>query len=753
MRILITGSGAFRDVLVDRLIREKNEVYTIGTQVSKRKTYHYDFKYSDDKIKHIIAGITPQVIIFLGAQDEEYASEWQQEQAMEYLAGLANILISAEQSGVGRFVYLSSTQVYGAEWSSKLDETAAKNPQDMRSLMISEGETVCQDMAALNKMECVILRLTEVFGLASPFDFCSRLFLEATLADNPDDFFPPVDMIFNPLYLSDAVDAVFKAITPHKAPGVFNVIGHHIFLSQFYSNIAALVKESAHLSDEALLEMEGVELTIPAPDEEAAEFVIEDLLSLDKSSEMRNNSIIVERTYDGSSFAQIYGYRAIVDLRIGLKRTYGSMKRRIEGFSKAEAKKKHKLNFLAPLFPYLETGVAFLFFAFLQTLVPDKMPSLAGFDFMMLMVVIVAIMLGGVQPVLAVMLSGVYMFWLNIQDGRPFLDTMLDVTVVLRILNLLIVGTICGYARDHMRAVMHEKTLEVNDLNNELMTIYRINAANTQIKKMLDEKLAGYDDSLAKMFLITDRLNALNPEKVFFEAVETVSDMMQCFDVSIYAVTGGDFKMCRLIARTPSSDRTYKISVALNDLGGLKEVIIRDEVFANRMMEPDLPMLAAPVFYEQELMSIIMLWDLPFEKLSLYHMNRFMTLSRLIASSLGRAYAYTADIRDLAYVPGTEILTHDAFLDKIKIFNEALEKDAAQFMTIIVSPAKTRKSISNAELSASLRPLLRTNDYIGEVKDAPDSLYVLLSNTDKESLGFVLDRLGGVGLTGQEVSL
>jgi nucleoside-diphosphate-sugar epimerase len=697
----------------------------------------------------------PQAIVFLGAQDEEYAAEWQQEQAMDYLAGLSNILISAEQSGTGRFVYLSSTQVYGAEWSSKLDESAAKNPQDMRCLMISEGEDICQDFAYLNKMECVVLRLTEVFGLASPFDFCSRLFLEAALTENLDDFYPPVDMMFNPLYLSDAVDAVFKAITPHKAPGTFNVIGHHIFLSQFYSVIAALVKGSAHLSDEALAAMEGVELAIPAyePESEGAEIAIEDLLSLDESKETRNNSIIVERTYDGSTFSQIYGYRAIIDINVGLKRTYGSMKRRIEGISKAEARKKHKFSFLAPLFPYLETLAAFLFFAFLQTWVPEKIPSLAGFDFILLAVVIVAIMLGGVQPVLAVMLSGVYMFWLNTLDGRPFLDTMLDIAVVLRILQLLIIGTICGYARDHMRAVMHEKTLEVSDLNNELVTIYRINAANTQIKKMLDEKLAGYDDSLAKMFLITDRLNALNPEKVFFEAVETVSDMMQCFDVSIYAVTGGDFKMCRLIARTPSSDRTYKISVALNELGGLKEVIIRDEVFANRTMEPDLPMLAAPVFYEQELMSIIMLWDLPFEKVSLYHMNRFLTLSRLIASSLGRAYAYTADIRDLAYVPGTEILTHDAFMDKLKIFNEALEKDAAQFMTIIVSPAKTRKSLSNAELSASLRPLLRTNDYIGEVKDSPDSLYVLLSNTDKDSLGFVLDRLGGVGLTGQEVRL
>ncbi|MCL2717744.1 MAG: NAD(P)-dependent oxidoreductase [Lachnospiraceae bacterium] len=752
MRILITGSGAFREALIDRLKREKNEIYTIGTQAAGSKTYHYDFKYSDRKIKHIIAGIMPEVIVFLGAQDEEFAVDWSQEQAMDYLAGLSNVLISAQQLGIGRFVYISSTQIYGMGWCSRLSEQSEKKPQDTRSLVLSEGESLCLNYTAMSKMESVVLRMTEIYGLASPFDFSSRLFLEATIAENLENFHPPVDMIFNPLYLSDAVDAVFKALAPGKAGGVFNVCGGQVMLSEFYRVISTLVKEKS-LDEEALEKLEGTELIVPKDSGEIEEISIADLLKPDESAGSHSSNIIVERTYDGTEFSEAYGYRSIIDVNVGLKRTYGNMKRRLEKVVKTKTGKKKKLAFLAPLFPYLETLFAFTVFALLHYYVPDNIPPLANFDFLTLMIVLIGITLGGIQPVLAVMLCGIFLFVLRMQDGRAFLDAILDMRIIIKILNLLIIATICGYARDYMRSVMYEKNLEVDDLNNELVTIYKINAANTEIKQKLDERLAGYDDSLAKMFLITDRLNALSPEKVFFEAVDTVSDLMQCYDVSIYAVTGTDFKMCRLLARTPSSDRTYKISVSLDELGELKDVVSRDEVFVNRGMQTDLPMLAAPVFFDHELVSVIMLWDLPFENLSLYHVNRFMTLSRLIASSLGRAYAYTKDIRELAYVPGTEILLFDAFMEKLRIYKEALVKEAMQFKTIVVSPAKSRRNISNAELSAKLRPLLRANDYIGENRDDQDSLYVLLSNTDKDNIGIVIDRLGGVGLTGREIIL
>jgi len=762
MRILLTGSGSFRDALVDRLKREKNDIYTIGTTEPDKKTFHYDFKCSDEKIKHIIAGIMPEVIIFLGALDEEYATHWSQEQAMDYLAGLTNVLISANQVGVKHIIYISSTQIYGTELGSQINEENPKNPHDIRSLMISEGESLCLNYSRLGKAETVILRLSEVYGLACAFDFTSRLFLEAATLDAADGFQPNVDIFFNPIYISEAVDAVCRVVSIHKGSGIYNVTGNECFLSHFYTTINQLIKEKP-LDNEAMENLdEGPELIIPTefplettletPPNEDKEIDINELLTLESNTDYYQ-SIIVERTYDGTLFSEKYGYRPIIDIKTGLAKTYSSKRRRLDRIKKAELKKNKRFKILAPLFPYLETIFAFVVFAFLHYWVPENIPSLASFDFLMLMVVTVAITLGGIHPILAVMMSALLLIWQLMSGGDTILAVLLNMGVIIRILNLLIIATICGYARDHMRTVMHEKNLEVDDLSNELVTIYKINASNTKIKTILDERLTGYDDSLAKMFVITDKLNALSPEQVFFEAVEVISDIMQCMDVSIYAVTGTDFKMCRLIAHTPSSNRTFKISVPFEALGELSEVVANDEIYVNRQMKENTPMMAAPVFSGRELVSIIMLWDMPFDKLSLYHINRFMTMSRLIASSLGRAYTHTKDIRELNYIPGTDILTADAFNEKLAIFKEALVKEAAAYMTIIVSPAKARKSLNQAELAAMLRPTLRTNDYIGEVKDQPESLYILLSNTSRENLGIVFERLAGVGLQGQEIIL
>ena len=766
MRVLITGSGPFRDALVDRLKREKNDVYTIGNDSPENKTFHYDFKYTDDMVQHVIAGIMPEVIVFMGAFDEQYAAEWGQKQAMDYLSGLSNILLSAEQIGTSHFVYLSSTQVYGMELGSRLSEETKVNPQDVRSILISQGETFCQTFSAANKIEAVILRMTEVYGLASSYDFCSRLFLEASLTKDLKNFFPAVDMLFNPVYLSDAVDAVYKAVVAHKDGGVFNVTGGKLFLSQFYKTIAKLVSEKS-LEEEALSMIEGPEIFVPGEDgdspaedgngsdneAEKEAYSLEELLNPEDDLEPGYNTIIVERTCDGSAFSAAYGYRPIVDYHLGLKRTYFNMRKRLEKGRHRDKKEKKGLKMFAPILPYLECVLAFAAFAFLHYFIPEWIPSFAGFDFIILMVVVIAITLGGIQPILAVFMAGALLIGLRMQGGDSFVKVLLDMGVVLRILNLLVVGTICGYARDHMRTTMHERKLEVEDLSNELLAIYRINAANTEIKKTLDERLTSYDDSLAKMFVITDKLNAMNPESVFFEAVEVVADIMQSFDVSIYIVTGDDFKMCRLHARTPSSERSYRVSIPLNELGELAEVVGNDEIFVNRDLQDQLPMMAAPVFSGRELQSIIMLWDVPIQKLTLYQVNRFMTMSRLIAASLGRAHTIAQGMHELSYIPGTDILMFDAFMDKVKIFKDALEKEAADFMVIVVSPAKNRRSLSNAELASSLRPILRTNDYLGEMKEDPDSLYVLLSNTTHQNVGIVFERLGGVGLVGREISL
>jgi hypothetical protein len=203
-------------------------------------------------------------------------------------------------------------------------------------------------------------------------------------------------------------------------------------------------------------------------------------------------------------------------------------------------------------------------------------------------------------------------------------------------------------------------------------------------------------------------------------------DIMDSGDVSIYLVTGGDYKMCRLMAKTPGSTRALPHSIPLKDLPGLAESVERDEIFRNRELAAELPVMAAPVFSAGKLVCVVMLWDIAFENLTLTTANRFAVLSKLISSVLEKAYAHVERVPE-------------SFMDIVNAYKQA--KDVAGYQTILVHGS-----------SQKLKSLLRENDHIGEIPGS-DSAYALLSNTTAEGLPAVLGRLAESGITAEGVEL
>jgi hypothetical protein len=311
-----------------------------------------------------------------------------------------------------------------------------------------------------------------------------------------------------------------------------------------------------------------------------------------------------------------------------------------------------------------------------------------------------------------------------------------------------------------MRAAVAEKDLEMRDVKRELAVIYEINDSNVKIKQTLDERLLAYDDSLGKIYNIVEQLNTLQPDAVFFSAVDVTMKIMSSADVSIYIVTGAAFKMCRLMGKSPNSEREHKKSVALQDLKvEMVETLQRNEIFVNRELDGDAPMMAAPIFSSGELVSIIMLWDMKFENLTLYNVNRFMVLSSLISSVIERAYIHTQSAA--RYITGTKILREEAFADVVSVHKEAAKNETSSYQSIRVSftDADTGVEMSAEDLSVKMQPLLRQTDYMGLKTEAnalgneKASLYVLLTNTSAEDMRFVYKRLGDKGIHVEEGGL
>jgi nucleoside-diphosphate-sugar epimerase len=87
------------------------------------------------------------------------------------MRGLINVLESAKRYGVRRFVYMSSSMVYG-DFADQVTEDAPCSPIGQYGIMKLAGEWLVKDYARRTGMEYVILRPSAVYG---PLDVEDRV--------------------------------------------------------------------------------------------------------------------------------------------------------------------------------------------------------------------------------------------------------------------------------------------------------------------------------------------------------------------------------------------------------------------------------------------------------------------------------------------------------------------------------------------------------------------------------------------------
>jgi len=174
MKYAVTGGAGFiGSNLVDRLVNNGDEVVVIDNFISgkkencnkKVKYYNLDLSNSDncnsfikilngvDIVFHVgaIARIQPSILDPINYEKNN-------------TIGLVNILKSSVDAGVKRFVYSSSSSVYGNNKNLPLKETEKPNPLSPYGAQKLYGETMCKTFYEVYGLETVSLRYFNVYG-------------------------------------------------------------------------------------------------------------------------------------------------------------------------------------------------------------------------------------------------------------------------------------------------------------------------------------------------------------------------------------------------------------------------------------------------------------------------------------------------------------------------------------------------------------------------------------------------------------
>lgn len=717
MKVLITGGyGFIGSHVVEQFYKEGYEVHIIDNLSTGKKENiscphkAYILSIEDSKCKDIFTTHKFDIVVHLAAQvsvAKSVASPM--EDAQLNILGLINILQLSKQHNVKKFIFASTAAVYGNNTNLPLNEYEIPAPISPYGISKWCGEKYCLATGTSNEMETLCFRFSNVYGPRQTTEgeggvvsiFTNRLLENAPLIIHGDG-----NQTRDFIYVGDVAYAIYRA-SQSLISGVYNLSTN---------------------TEGSILEIVETLENIHGPIEK--QFITARDGDIYRSSLSNSN---VKKDLDWSPF---------YTLEEGLEKTYTWAKNNLH-IQDSKMEKQKQLKVLKPLpktvqtvKPYIEN---FLIFTILSTiLLTVQIPVISTFIFGVFYIMIIGSIYGNRQGFVGVVLSFCLLVTESLLNGREIISLLYDTTFLFQISTFLFVGLVVGYSVQRKNTIIAEQKEEIAESQKRYAFLEELHTEIRDIKDELQLRVKINEDSFGKIYSIIKELDDLEPEKIFTNTVTVVERIMRCQEVSIY-VFNKHHSFLRLVATSEVMDSSYnKNSLKVDETPFVQQIMNTGKPFVNRQLQPEAPLLAAPIYYNNEIRAIITINQLSFEQLSNYHENLFVVVKELIQSSLWRAMEFIKFTEDLRYIDNTEVLQFDKFNEILQTKEQAKQDYKMPYVLLSFPTLFEQLQTSSHEISK----LLRETDYLG-FKD--DQLYILLSNTTEADLPFILKRIREAG--------
>ncbi len=746
MDVLLVGSKSnLMQKLVDKLDKEKHRIFVLTEEGKEIPGYRrvfetYRFNYSNACIREVFNSVKPDVTVFLGAYDWNFNWEGGQNTSINYSSAILNMLMAFAAQQKGKFIYLSSEEVFNGLRINKKMEITNQTEQDPKAQAVAMGEKTCLDYGRMVDGDIIVLRLDHLYGIPTRREeidnICAKMCLEAIdtgeiTIDGDNGIYveeaeSAVDTInklhftvdsekkFSPVYLPDAVEYIYQVVAAETCK-------HSVY--QVSGSTAVSQKEIAEMLRQLYRKNSN-----------------ENGITIIDAPEKGINSVVLS----GFAFMEEFRLRsfnppakAIPRLADYLQKNASQFSRRSDaGDGLMERVKRGFQEVFRTVVPFVENMILFVpFFMMNNRAVGSR--YFAHLDFYLLYVLLFAIVYGQQQAIFSCLLAiAGYCFRQMYQ--RSGFDVMLDYNTYVWMAQLLILGLVVGYMRDQLKSVREEHEGEIQFLTKQLADLSDINGSNVRVKDVLSDHLLNQNDSMGKIYEITSELGSYQPAEVLFYAAEVLSKIMRSKDVAIYSVANRSY--ARLFSATSNRARVLGNSVNYSEMTDMYEAILAHKVYINKNMVGDYPLMASAIYEGDEMQMILMVWDIPWERMTLGQADMLAITGYLIQDAVLRANRYMAALEQQRYIQGTHILEAEAFEELVSAFMRARSRNLTTCALLNLDVGE----LSQEEVNAKLSKLVRQTDYLGQ--DSKGELHVLLANTDVAGANFVQKRFEDAGM-------
>lgn len=183
-----------------------------GELLSGIETHTADVR-DREALENLFGRIGAEVIYYLAALPIVSAAETSYVAASDSMVrGLANALEAARVTpGIRRFVYVSSSMVYGNFDSYPVTEKAATVPLNLYGGLKLAGEHLVRAYLNTSDIEPVIVRPSGVYGPGDPHGRVVQKFCESALVGAPVQAINPTDTLVDFTWVGDVADGLILA--------------------------------------------------------------------------------------------------------------------------------------------------------------------------------------------------------------------------------------------------------------------------------------------------------------------------------------------------------------------------------------------------------------------------------------------------------------------------------------------------------------------------------------------------------------
>ncbi|WP_046181224.1 hypothetical protein [Domibacillus tundrae] len=336
-------------------------------------------------------------------------------------------------------------------------------------------------------------------------------------------------------------------------------------------------------------------------------------------------------------------------------------------------------------------------------------------------------------------LSFLYRIMYGIATSEDILLYFVSREFMYETLFLAVSAVICGLystsRQERYKDIVDENTYIKREMGELTATVDQLN----ETKKVLKERLLENNNHLGTIYSMFKAINHQHPEVVLDRAIEVLKKDLGAKEVAVYSVNG-DHSVLRLKVESSETKGRFQKSI-LDEKPPVIERALSDGIPYFRMeADPqNAPMIAGPVFINDQIQYLIVADRLPFKEVTNHQFELFVWFIRWLGDRLDHAVEWwNDDVRKKTY-EGTGIYYPSEMQHVLSIYETREKMFGFPFSYMELSVLTVNVYELQELLSKQLRQICKI-DVVGFDRENA-KLMIILPNTNAEESKIVLERI------------